>query len=58
MLNKMIKVYYDMQYNNYFIIDTKTLFSAIYYSYAESVTYSYCDKTEKVLENFSEISTQ
>lgn len=38
MLSKLVNVYYGMNGSDYFSIDSRTLFSAIYYNYANYIT--------------------
>ena len=55
MLKKIIDVYYGMNDNDYFRIDSRTLFSAIYYSYAEYITNPYFDDDENIFNGLTEI---
>ena len=52
MFNKLVDVYYGMNDNDYFRIDSRTLFSAIYYSYAELIT---IPNNEYAFDCFTEI---
>lgn len=55
MLDRLVDVYYGMNDNDYFRIDSRTLFSAIYYSYADYITNPYLNKVENVFNGLNGI---